>query len=59
MDLDSLAIGGPPEYARERLDEYREAGVDVPILSPIGTLPRPTPADPDLFATFDGLAALA
>ena len=57
--LDSLAIGGPPEYARERLDEYREAGVDVPILAPIGTLPRPAPVDPDLFATFDALASLA
>lgn len=57
--LDSLAIGGPPEYARDRLDEYRDAGVDVPILAPIGTLPRPTPVDPDLFTAFDGLAALA
>lgn len=57
--LDSIAIGGPPGYAREWLADYREAGVDVPILSPIGTLPRPEAVDKDLWETFASFAALA
>jgi F420-dependent oxidoreductase-like protein len=32
--LDEIAIGGTPEEGRERLREYRELGVDVPIIYP-------------------------
>ena len=57
-DLDALAIGGPLEYARERLTAYREAGVDLPILAPMGVL-LPKPCDTDLEATYSRLALLA
>jgi alkanesulfonate monooxygenase SsuD/methylene tetrahydromethanopterin reductase-like flavin-dependent oxidoreductase (luciferase family) len=33
-EIDALGIAGPPAYARERLAEYRESGVDVPLLAP-------------------------
>lgn len=32
--LDSVAIGGTPEEGRERLQEYREQGVDIPVVYP-------------------------
>jgi len=32
--LDSVALVGPPERCRERLQAYREAGVDLPIIVP-------------------------
>ena len=32
--LDSVALIGPPERCRERLEAYREAGVDLPIIVP-------------------------
>jgi alkanesulfonate monooxygenase SsuD/methylene tetrahydromethanopterin reductase-like flavin-dependent oxidoreductase (luciferase family) len=31
--LDSVAIAGSPEWGRERLADYRDLGVDVPILA--------------------------
>lgn len=36
--LDKLAIAGPRSYVRERVAAFREAGVDVPILSPAASL---------------------
>lgn len=32
--LDQVAIGGTPEEGRERLREYRDLGVDVPVIYP-------------------------
>lgn len=32
--LDSVALIGPPERCREKLEAYREAGVDLPIIVP-------------------------
>jgi alkanesulfonate monooxygenase SsuD/methylene tetrahydromethanopterin reductase-like flavin-dependent oxidoreductase (luciferase family) len=32
--IDATSIAGPPEYCRERLEAYRESGVDLPIISP-------------------------
>ena len=32
--LDSVALIGPPGRCRERLEAYREAGVDLPIIVP-------------------------
>ncbi|MCS6800584.1 MAG: LLM class flavin-dependent oxidoreductase [Chloroflexota bacterium] len=37
--LDAVAICGPPDYARERLAAWREAGVDVPLLAPCSSEP--------------------
>lgn len=52
--LDQLAIAGPTSYVRERVLEFREAGVDVPILSPAGALdPQGTE---DLRRTYDAFA---
>jgi hypothetical protein len=35
--LDSICLIGPVERCKERLAEYREAGVDLPILmAPLG-----------------------
>ncbi len=36
--IDALAVAGTPTDARERIEEYREAGVDLPILMPIGNV---------------------
>lgn len=36
--VDQISIAGPPSYVRERVAEFREAGVDVPILSPAAAL---------------------
>lgn len=33
--VDELVIHGPPEYCRERIAEFAEAGVEVPLLSAI------------------------
>lgn len=32
--IDATSIAGPPAYCRERLQAYRESGVDLPIISP-------------------------
>ncbi len=32
--LDSIALIGPPDRCRAKLEEYREAGVDLPIIVP-------------------------
>jgi alkanesulfonate monooxygenase SsuD/methylene tetrahydromethanopterin reductase-like flavin-dependent oxidoreductase (luciferase family) len=32
--IDATSIAGPPEYCRERLEAYRQSGVDLPIISP-------------------------
>lgn len=32
--IDATSIAGPPEYCRERLQAYRQSGVDLPIISP-------------------------
>jgi len=32
--LDSVALVGPPDRCRAKLDEYRDAGVDLPIIVP-------------------------
>jgi alkanesulfonate monooxygenase SsuD/methylene tetrahydromethanopterin reductase-like flavin-dependent oxidoreductase (luciferase family) len=37
--LDAVAICGPVAYARERLAELRDAGVDVPLLAPFSSEP--------------------
>ncbi|MCW3011350.1 MAG: class flavin-dependent oxidoreductase [Solirubrobacterales bacterium] len=33
--IDTLAVAGTPEQCRKRLDEYRAAGIDVPVLAPV------------------------
>ncbi len=33
--VDRLAVAGTPEECRARLDEYRAAGVDVPVVTPL------------------------
>jgi len=38
--LDEVAIAGTPDYARRRLREYRDAGVDVPIVALPAAAPR-------------------
>ena len=32
--IDATSIAGPPDYCRERLEAYRQSGVDLPIISP-------------------------
>jgi probable F420-dependent oxidoreductase len=32
--VDAVALAGPPEHCRARIDEYRAAGVALPILTP-------------------------
>lgn len=52
--LDQLAIAGPTSYVRERVEEFCEAGVDIPILSPAGALdPQGTE---DLRRTYDAFS---
>ncbi|HZW56505.1 MAG TPA: LLM class flavin-dependent oxidoreductase [Nitrososphaerales archaeon] len=34
--LDHVSISGPPSRRREKVEEFREAGVSLPILSPVG-----------------------
>ncbi len=36
--IEALTITGNPDHARDRLDEYREVGVTLPILMPIGNV---------------------
>lgn len=38
--VDSLALAGPPEWARTHLEEFRAAGVDVPLLAPTWSNPN-------------------
>jgi hypothetical protein len=32
--IDATSIGGTPEQCRERIEAYRQSGIDLPILSP-------------------------
>lgn len=32
--IDATSIAGTPEYCRERLEAYRQSGIDTPIISP-------------------------
>ena len=32
--IDATSVAGTPEYCRERLEAYRQSGVDTPIISP-------------------------
>ena len=32
--IDATSVAGTPEYCRERLTEYRQSGIDLPIISP-------------------------
>src|SRR5690606_25068711 len=43
--VDQVSIAGPPSYAQERVAEFREAGVDVVILSPAVALDPQGQAD--------------
>jgi 5,10-methylenetetrahydromethanopterin reductase len=36
--IDALSVAGTPREARARIEEYRRAGVDLPILMPIGNV---------------------
>lgn len=36
--VDALSVSGTPEDARAKIEEYRMAGVDLPILMPIGNV---------------------
>lgn len=38
--IDALAIVGPPEECRQRLEEFRNAGVALPILCPVDEVTR-------------------
>ena len=55
--VDALGIAGPEDYARDWLASYREAGVDVPVLSPAGVFTL-EPFDLDTWATYRRLGAL-
>ncbi|MFY1698367.1 MULTISPECIES: LLM class flavin-dependent oxidoreductase [unclassified Solwaraspora] len=44
--IDQVAIAGPRSYVRERVAAFREAGVDVPILSPASVLDPQGDGDP-------------
>lgn len=37
--IDATSIAGPPDYCRERLEAYRQSGVDLPIISPFARGP--------------------
>jgi probable F420-dependent oxidoreductase len=37
--IDATSIAGTPEQCRERIDAYRQSGIDVPILSPFARGP--------------------
>jgi len=56
--VDQLGIAGPPEYAAQCIERYRQAGVDVPILSPAGVFSLP-PYDADSRASYRALAGVA
>jgi alkanesulfonate monooxygenase SsuD/methylene tetrahydromethanopterin reductase-like flavin-dependent oxidoreductase (luciferase family) len=56
--VDQLGIAGPPEYAVQCIERYRQAGVDVPILAPAGVFSLP-PYDADSRATYRALADVA
>jgi alkanesulfonate monooxygenase SsuD/methylene tetrahydromethanopterin reductase-like flavin-dependent oxidoreductase (luciferase family) len=32
--IDATSIAGTPAQCRERIEEYRASGIDVPVLSP-------------------------
>ncbi len=49
--VDRLALAGPAEWARSHLEEFRSAGVDVPLLAP-------TWSNPDTRAEYLALAEL-
>ncbi len=55
--IDALGIAGPESYARDWLGRYREAGVDIPVLSPAGVFSLP-PFDLDAWATYRRLGEL-
>ena len=37
--VDATSIAGPPDYCRERLEAYRQSGIDLPIISPFARGP--------------------
>jgi len=37
--IDATSIAGTPQYCRERVEGYRESGIDLPILSPFARGP--------------------
>ena len=37
--IDATSIAGPPEYCREKLEAYRQSGIDLPIISPFASGP--------------------
>lgn len=37
--IEALAVAGKPDHAMERIEEYRRAGVTLPVLMPIGDIP--------------------
>lgn len=37
--IDEMGVVGAPEYCRQRLDAYRESGIDLPIISPFSRGP--------------------
>lgn len=37
--IDATSIAGPPEYCREKLEAYRQSGIDLPIISPFARGP--------------------
>lgn len=36
--IEALTVSGDPDHALERIEEYRKAGVTLPILMPIGNV---------------------
>lgn len=36
--IDALSVAGTPQEARSRIEEYRRAGIDLPILMPVGNV---------------------
>jgi alkanesulfonate monooxygenase SsuD/methylene tetrahydromethanopterin reductase-like flavin-dependent oxidoreductase (luciferase family) len=57
--IDAVGIAGPREYALDWIAEYRELGIELPILSPCGVFTLPKPFDTDTQATYRLLADIA
>jgi alkanesulfonate monooxygenase SsuD/methylene tetrahydromethanopterin reductase-like flavin-dependent oxidoreductase (luciferase family) len=57
--IDAVGIAGPREYALDWIAEYRELGIELPILSPCGVFTLPKPFDTDTQATYRLMAEIA
>jgi alkanesulfonate monooxygenase SsuD/methylene tetrahydromethanopterin reductase-like flavin-dependent oxidoreductase (luciferase family) len=37
--IDATSVSGTPEQCRSRIEEYRQSGIDLPIISPFARGP--------------------